>query len=359
MYIEATKLEEAFIIFETLNARGKDLETADLLKNFVFSKSKDVDDTQKKWNSIVDNLDKIDTTNYIRHYWNSSHKFIRKNDLYREIVKFIKTPADVSAFLDSLENCSQFYHDIAFPEENVDFTDDKLISCLKNLKILKAKTFYPILLAMKQAKESYSEKDLLTVAETIEVYVFRNFTICGKVANTGERFFSEIALRIYGDLNSVTAICKEIRKSIDPDDEFTAAFNTWSGSNREIIRYILRKINKQLSPTDELNLNNSDVHIEHVMPIENSKWKIPEDTHNEYLWRLGNLTLLSGKLNIQISNEVFPIKVSEYAKSKIDLNKSLCTCSDGTPRTKWIVPDDIDIRQKYFSDYALIIWHIH
>ena len=86
MYIEATKLEEAFIIFETLNARGKDLETADLLKNFVFSKSKDVDDTQKKWNSIVDNLDKIDTTNYIRHYWNSSHKFIRKNDLYREIV---------------------------------------------------------------------------------------------------------------------------------------------------------------------------------------------------------------------------------------------------------------------------------
>lgn len=55
----------------------------------------------------------------------------------------------------------------------------------------------------------------------------------------------------------------------------------------------------------------------------------------------------------------FPIKVSEYAKSKIDLNKSLCTCSDGTPRTKWIVPDDIDIRQKYFSDYALIIWHIH
>ena len=59
---------------------------------------------------------------------------------------------------------------------------------------------------------------------------------------------------------------------------FTAAFNTWSGSNREIIRYILRKINKQLSPTDELNLNNSDVHIEHVMPIENSKWKIPEDT---------------------------------------------------------------------------------
>ena len=40
MYIEATKLEEAFIIFETLNARGKDLETADLLKKFVFQQVK-------------------------------------------------------------------------------------------------------------------------------------------------------------------------------------------------------------------------------------------------------------------------------------------------------------------------------
>ena len=36
MYMEATKLEEAFIIFETLNARGRELETADLLKNYIF-----------------------------------------------------------------------------------------------------------------------------------------------------------------------------------------------------------------------------------------------------------------------------------------------------------------------------------
>jgi len=35
MYVETDELNEAFIIFETLNARGKDLETADLLKNNV------------------------------------------------------------------------------------------------------------------------------------------------------------------------------------------------------------------------------------------------------------------------------------------------------------------------------------
>lgn len=40
LYIEATDIGEAFIIFETLNARGVALETADLLKNFIFSLAK-------------------------------------------------------------------------------------------------------------------------------------------------------------------------------------------------------------------------------------------------------------------------------------------------------------------------------
>ena len=52
MYIEATKLEEAFIILKTLNARGKDLETADLLKILISASQKMWMTLRKKWNSI-------------------------------------------------------------------------------------------------------------------------------------------------------------------------------------------------------------------------------------------------------------------------------------------------------------------
>lgn len=62
-YIEATELEEAFVIFETLNARGKELETADLLKNYLFRQSKDVKLAQEKWDSMIKLLDKADPTN--------------------------------------------------------------------------------------------------------------------------------------------------------------------------------------------------------------------------------------------------------------------------------------------------------
>ena len=124
MYMEATKLDEAFIIFETLNARGKDLETADLLKNYIFSKSKDTDKAQKLWNSMVAKLDKADPTKYIRYYWNSNHKFTRDKELYRRITNEIKTPRESSSFLEDLDKYAQIYHDMSYPEDNVELADD-------------------------------------------------------------------------------------------------------------------------------------------------------------------------------------------------------------------------------------------
>lgn len=356
MYMEATKLEEAFIIFETLNARGKDLETADLLKNFIFSKSLDISEAQKKWNSMITKLDKVDPTNYIRHYWNSSHEFTREKALYREIVQHIKKPKDARELIDDLDRYAQCYHDMAFPEENIEFSDAKLVKGLSNIKLLKARTFYPIILAMKQAKENYTDTDIRKVTEKIETYVFRNFTICGRVAGAGERFLADIALRIYDDLTSVDLICDEVNKGIIGDKEFQTAFEVWSSTNREMIRYILRKLDKYIAPTEELSIDNNDVHIEHIMPVDNTKWQVEEEIHSDYLWRLGNLTLLSGTINKAISNDVFSVKVSEYIGSKIELNKTLHTMDDGSQRTAWNVPADIEERQKRFAEQAVKIW---
>ena len=47
MYIEANEEGEAFIIFETLNARGKALETSDLLKTMCLDKDLKIDTIQK------------------------------------------------------------------------------------------------------------------------------------------------------------------------------------------------------------------------------------------------------------------------------------------------------------------------
>ena len=81
MTVETDDINEAYIIFESLNARGKALETADLLKNHILRKAQnDLSSATETWNTIIDNLDNIDPTKFIRYYWNSTKKFAREKD---------------------------------------------------------------------------------------------------------------------------------------------------------------------------------------------------------------------------------------------------------------------------------------
>ncbi|HBM99257.1 MAG TPA: DUF262 domain-containing protein [Ruminococcus sp.] len=350
LYLEASKLEEAFIIFETLNARGRALETADLLKNYMFRQSKDVPLAQKQWNSMLNALGKADPTKYIRHFWNSNHDFEREKTLYRAITNNIKTPKKSKELLAELVRCAPCYCSISNPEDNGYFENNQLIKSLKALQILKGQSFYPVVLAMKQI--NLSEKDMASVISVIETYVLRNFTICGKVANEGERFFATIARKIFDEELIIAAdICDHIKEKIVADDEFQPAFEKWTAneSGKPKVRYILSKIHEYLDTGMEINLDTSEVHIEHIMPIDSAQWDVTEEIHETYLWRLGNLMLLSGKYNREASNKPFDEKKDLYKKSIIEPNKQVCEY------TKWEL-DQIEDRQKKLAEYAIKIW---
>ena len=223
---------------------------------------------------------------------------------------------------------------------------------LKALKILKASSFYPVILAMIQEPHVFNETHICQVVQAIETYVFRNFTICGKVANKSEVFFANIAKEIYdGALDTAGSIVDRIKTEMVGDKEFEDLFAIWTGSNstKEAIRYILRKIHKHIDNVHEINIDNTEVHIEHIMPEDNTQWQMPEDIHEVYLWRLGNLALLSGPVNISISNKPYAVKKTHYTDSKIEPNKELAT------HTAW-TSAEIEARQKQFAGYALKIW---
>ena len=354
LYMEATKLEEAFVIFETLNARGRDLETSDLLKNFIFSQSRNVSEAQREWDHMMGVLDQADPTKYIRYFWNSSHEFTREKELYRSISKTITTPRGSAELLNSLNKCAQWYHDILNPFDAIGFTNQELIGSLRSLKLLKATTFYPIVLAVQQSseiKDEEKESFLAGIVQIVEVYVFRNI-ICGINPNKAEKVFGNLAKDIYdGKLSTLDQIKRCLEKNIVDDENFCNNFKIWTGSNasKDTIRYILRKIHKYYDKSNELNIDNSEVHIEHIMPQDASGWDVSDEIHDSYLWRLGNLALLSGKFNKAISNLPFAAKKKVYAESKIDPNYELPNKSEWTPK-------EIEERQKKFAEIALEIW---
>lgn len=114
---------------------------------------------------------------------------------------------------------------------------------------------------------------------------------------------------------------------------------------------ILRKVHNKLDPNNELNINNTEVHIEHIMPEDISNWNIDEETHKGYLWRLGNLALLSGKLNIDNSNKTFEEKKINFLESKIEPNKGIATNNE-----KWGL-EEIGKRQRELAQVGLLIWN--
>lgn len=351
MYIEANEEGEAFIIFETLNARGKALETSDLLKNHVFRQgSKKIDTIQNKWTQMLDSLGNIDATTFIRHYWNSRNKFTRTQGLYKIIKTTISTTKHAEDLVENLSELASVYSAIREPDINSYFDDKQLNMKLKDLKLLKASTYYPILLALYY--EEYTEKDILKVLTAIETVIVRNIVVADENPNTFETKFAEIAYNItHHDLDNTESIINELQLITLNDKEFEERFANLIVKQDQEKRYLLRAIDSFENKETQIIKDNNIVHIEHIMPQKPSKWKIDPEHAEEYKNRLGNLTLLGEEYNKNASNDTFEKKKEVYKKSKIEMNKELVNLE------KWTF-DDIENRQKNLAKLAVKIWAI-
>ena len=109
------------------------------------------------------------------------------------------------------------------------------------------------------------------------------------------------------------------------------------------------KIANRYQNETNITLDFNKVHIEHIMPENNSKWGVTEKDHTDYLWRLGNLTLLGANFNKRNSNKKFAEKKKGYSDSDINLTKKLLAYDD------WGVKQ-IQLRQEELTTMALSIW---
>lgn len=91
------------------------------------------------------------------------------------------------------------------------------------------------------------------------------------------------------------------------------------------------------------------------MPQKIDKWikydSKYEKLHQKFLNKIGNMTLLSQKINISIKNSIFTEKLKEYQKSEINLLKDIKLL------TKWEESEINNNTQKYLN-YAERIWKI-
>jgi hypothetical protein len=105
----------AFQIFETLNDRGVELATADLLKNYLFrlAGEKRAEEAKTLWTRAVGRVasESRETivTRFIHHFWSSKYGLTRERLLYKEIRRRIQTHEDAIDLLGELDKSSANY----------------------------------------------------------------------------------------------------------------------------------------------------------------------------------------------------------------------------------------------------------
>jgi hypothetical protein len=122
-------------------------------------------------------------------------------------------------------------------------------------------------------------------------------------------------------------------------------------SHQKSARYILRELELDRRATEEIEVAPPHrVHLEHIYPRspqEGVLWP----RHTQVINRLGNLTLLSRRLNQQIKNGPFVAKKTAYAASELLLTRVLSDLSDWNAEA-------IDTRQAELAERAVEIWRL-
>lgn len=212
--IDADNRGNAFIIFQTINIRGKELTSADIIKSHVVSLDKSGKDIfLKKWSDIYDTLGRDDTNiaNFIKDYVWARFSSPRDRDLYREVSKIVKTEEAANQFLDDLIELKDLYRSLIensnstfvskikrqyeSTEPNTDDLTYNITEILFSLNRMGEKLHFPILLAMK--KNNLKLGTTLVILNKVYKIIVRNNIIVGMANNKLTKKIASVARNIW------------------------------------------------------------------------------------------------------------------------------------------------------------------
>lgn len=353
--------ETAFSVFETLNARGVALGTADLLKNFLFSVAarggaSDLDAAQTQWDQVLRFVGLTDVASLLFHKLAASVPDLREKRVFGEVKKLIGGPGkpgvSVFEFLRDLQGAAEVYAALDDAQDDLwaDLGDAR--RSVRALAILGAQQYRPVILAAFPLFEDRPDR-LGRLLRTLLVIAVRAQIVR---LNTGDiqRANQTTALRIgRGELKSPASILRALAPITVGDEAFRQSFSLLAidprGSRKRWLRYLLAELEAAASgrPVD---FDAADVTIEHILPVNPADaWPgfSAEDRARD-LVRLGNLTPLEGALNRELGAGDFDRKRAVYATSGFALTRTI----QGPDWT----PSALRVRQEALADLALRAW---
>ncbi|GAA7137080.1 hypothetical protein HpCHN52_15260 [Helicobacter pylori] len=362
---------DPFSSFETINNRGKDLSTLELLKNrlhFVAHKICDEEDLENLQNEINDTYTRIyhdlrqfedaHLESFLKHF--VAYYYGEKGDFKKRLLEMEfnahKRYTDNTNFNDEYEKIDDllfylsysskvwhFLHTLDDEELRIEITPKMrgLLDKMRRLNALSDNAFLPLLLSLltiqlvgRSANEQpYTTQELEGLLEYLERFGFLIYGVAGK-NNTAKNEWIESAFQAFkayrdGEENTSIKNLPLLEKSFFNKHKNSALElleeNIHSKKNTEkwyqwgkALNYLLYEYELCHNPETTLNFDSSIESIEHILPqkpdqgysAKEKSWaKNPHIVH-----ALGNLLLIAKNANSSLSNKPFDEKRKEYLK---------------------------------------------
>ena len=347
---------DAYTLFETLNARGLELTTTDLLKNYFFSKVRvptDMDALKRRWQALIATVAQERFPDFLRYHLLCEQPAIRRQRLFKMVRDRVRTPEDTFGFVTALETRAELF--AALADVNHGFWIDRPTArpFVQELNLFRARQLTPVFFA---AWGRFPDDDFVRLLKLAAVIAFRYSVVSGLNPNLLERVCHFAAKAVLdGQANRPGAVFTRLRQIYVDDDRFESDFARWTVSTRgqrgKLAKYVLARLE---TDAGEHTVDPEAVTVEHVLP-ENpaGEWAevFPPDRWEAAVDRLGNLTLLERTLNREIGNAAYPTKRAAYESSAYALTRAI---TDMAPE-EW-TPALLEERQRRLAARAVRLW---
>lgn len=370
------------LIFESMNSTGKDLSSADLIRNFVLM-DLPLEEQEKlyknHWRRIEETLgaDSYDTVfdDFIRNYLTVifAPEPLAKRDVYQTFKRHARNDGytrddRMVELLSELERYARYYSAITNGTEK----NPRLKEVFADIARLDTSMLNPLLMSLyaDYEAEAFSEDDFVSMLRTSESYIFRR-NVCDCASNSLSNFFPALIAR----LNRVQDEGGNYREAFESfllneagtsrrfpsDAEFARELQARDSYHFKKSFYMLAKLENSYHPKDPRDFANGNYTIEHIMPqnaLAHEEWRSMlgpnyEEDFEDCLNNIGNLTLTA--YNSELSDALFE-KKKERAVGGFD-NEYITISSALRDAESW-TRASIEDRGRSLVKRALSVWGI-
>lgn len=348
----------AYTVFETLNARGLELSTTDLLKNWLFSRLREPSDREtlkRQWLRLIGVVQEERFPDFLRYHLLCENAQIRKERLFKMIRAQVRDGREAFDLLSSLEARAELFAAIEDPSHEYWIELPEAKEHIQELKLFRVRQMTPLLFA---AWERLSRQDFVRVLKLVVAVAFRHTVIGGRNTNELEPIYHKAAKALLtGQTQTPGGVFEQLGTVWVGDESFRQDFAKisidTSGQRKKLAKYILCKLESRASGVP-CHFETDPGTIEHILPENpDAVWEESFDSKklNDFTYRLGNLTLLESSLNRRIGIELLAKKALLYEESHYKLTNEI---RDETPET-WN-SDTVESRQRKMAKLAVPIW---